>query len=99
MYQGDNSVCDKIFCKGLDRVFVPKLFGSQRAIAEFLEVNIPSNIQLTDTPCRSRIYEIICPYYLSPCGNASKQALPSSVCPSDCKTVQKECSLQWDVLD
>ena len=85
--------------KGRDYVFVVNQYISQRNIAQILEGHIPSTVQLTERPCRNKLYQIVCYYYLSPCGSQELQTSPSSVCPEDCSAIEEECSLDWSVLE
>ena len=94
-YSESMKVCDDIFRVGVDYVFVPRIHdtqSSQEAISKFLSLEV---LQLQNSSCRDNILQIICHYYLSPCGTKS---FPYSICPEDCNAVQKKCSVEWKAV-
>ena len=96
-YSESMKVCDDIFTVGVDYVFVPRIHGihsTQEAISKFLSLTA---LQLQSSNCRNHVLQIICNYYLSPCGTKSFQVSPYSICPKDCNAVQKNCSVEWNV--
>ena len=95
-YKDDNSICDDVYEVSVDYVFVPTRFGSQQNIAMILEGNIPSSLQLGELECRDHLYQIICHYYLSPCGFETP---PTSISPNDCNMIQELCLREWNVLE
>jgi hypothetical protein len=99
VYEGGNSVCDGVHRQDIDYVFVPKQYETQTSVAQILQGHIPSTIQLTERHCRDKLYQIICRYYLSPCGTKDLKISPTSLCPSDCQAIQEECTLDWSVVE
>ena len=97
-YIGDVEVCEGVLSADIDYVFIPKIHGSQKNISNFLKQNILTSLisSSDDDVCRNKLYQIICKYYLSPCGTTSSQLPPHSVCPEDCSTVQMECPSAWE---
>ena len=96
-YNESMKVCDDIFTVGVDHVFVPRIHGAhstQENISNFLNLTA---LQLQSSNCRNHVLQIICNYYLSPCGNKSFQVSPYSICPEDCNAVQKKCSVEWQI--
>ena len=90
-------MCDGVYTRATDYVFIAKTHGSQTNISSFLEENILTFIPLNDgNTCRDQVYQIICNYYLSPCGTVSSPLPPSSICPEDCSAVQTECPAEWE---
>ena len=91
-------VCDDIFTVGVDYVFIPRIHGahsSQEAISDFLSSAV---LDLQNSNCRHHILQIICNYYLSPCGTESHQVSPYSICSEDCNAVQNKCSVEWKAV-
>ena len=74
----------------MDYVFVPAIYSTQESISVLL-----SKVLRRSSNCRDRIEQIICNYYLSPCGNKSSQVSPYSICPEDCNAVQMNCDEEW----
>ena len=98
IYKGGIEICDGVFTKEEDYVFIAATHGSQINISKLLEENVLKTLisRNDGIMCRDRIYQIICNYYLSPCGNVSSQLLPYSVCPEDSSAVQMECPAAWE---
>ena len=100
-YSGDIEVCNGVYTPLRDFVFVSISFGTQNIISWFLEQKIPSYLgsssPIHDTPCYTKIRELICKYYLSPCGNKTVQYPPYSICPDDCLAVQLDCPYEWEL--
>ena len=95
LYSENMKVCDDVFTVGVDYVFVPRIHGahsSQEAISTILSLAV---LELQNSNCHSHILQIICKYYLSPCGTKS---FPYSICPEDCNAVQKKCSVEWKAV-
>ena len=87
-------MCDDVLREKMDNVFISAIHGTQQNISAFLEENV-FTILLSRSDgalCHAQINQIICKYYLSPCGNAS---FPSSICPEDCSAVQMKCPVAW----
>ena len=94
-YKGGIEACNGVYTEAIDYVFIANTHRSQENISTFLKENILTFIPLHDM-CRDLVYQIICKFYLSPCGAVSAQLPPSSICPEDCSAVQKECPAAWD---
>ena len=90
-------MCNDVLSAGVDYVFISKSYGSQENISQFLEFNTPYSL-LTDDYCRKQVYQIICNYYLSPCGSNGSELPPSSICPEECSVVENACPLEWDAM-
>ena len=90
-------MCNDVLSAGVDYVFISKSYGSQENISQFLEFNTPHSL-LTDGYCRKQVYQIICNYYLSPCGSEGSELSPSSICPEECAVVENACPLEWDAM-
>ena len=88
-------MCDGVFTSGVDYVFIAATHGSQKNISTFLEQNVLLGL-VDGINCRDHVYQIICKYYMSPCGNASFQLPPSSICPEHCSAVKMECPVVWE---
>ena len=98
-YKGGIEVCDGVFTEEVDYVFIAATHGSQKYISIFLEENDLTTLLTRnndDSTCRDQVSQIICKYYLSPCGTASSQTLPTSVCPEDCYAVKMKCPIAWN---
>lgn len=93
-YKGDLGICDNIFTVEVDYVFVSRLYDTQEYIYEFLKENIERVLKLQSSYCRDKLYQIICNYYLSPCGTESS---PYSICHEDCSAVEMECPEAWEI--
>ena len=91
-------MCDGVLTEDIDKVFIAAIHGSQKNVSNFLEQNVLTALILDNggNICRDKIYRIICKYYLSPCGIASSQLPPYSICPEDCSAVQTECPAAWE---
>ena len=97
-YSGSMKVCDDIFTVGVDYVFIPRIHGAhstQEAISNILNLAVS---KLQNSNCRDHILQIICNYYLSPCGTNSSQVPPYSICPDDCSAVENECPVEWNAV-
>ena len=94
-YKGGIDVCDSVFTKDVDYVFIASTHGSQKNISTFLEQNVPSALILKNGGnfCLDHLHRIICNYYLSPCG---AEIPPYSICPQECSAVQMECPVSWE---
>ena len=90
-------MCDGVFTEE-DYVFIATTHGSQKNISTFLDKNVLTTLITRNDgiSCRDQIYQIICKYYLSPCGTVSSQILPSSICPEDCYAVKMKCPAAWE---
>ena len=79
-------------------MFIAATHGSQKNISTFLEENVLTSLISANDGiiCRNQIYQIICKYYLSPCGSVPVYTPPSSICPEDCSAVQRECPAAWE---
>ena len=92
-------MCNGVYRPLEDYVFVSISFGTQESVSEFLEREIPSylesNSPIHGTPCYNKIRELICKYYLSPCGTETVQYPPYSICHDDCLAVQIDCPDEW----
>ena len=93
-------MCNGVYTEGIDYVFIAKTHGSQKNISTFLEENFLSTfISLNDgnnIMCHDQVYQIICKYYLTPCGTVSSQLPPYSICPEDCSAIEMECPSTWE---
>ena len=94
-YSESMKVCDDIFTAGVDYVFVPRIHGTQSTQDDISKILSLTALQLQNSNCRDRILQIICNYYLNPCGTNSSQVPPYSICPEDCSAVENECPVEW----
>ena len=95
-YRGGVEVCNDVL-SDVDYVFITKSHGSQENISHFLETNIPHSL-LTDDNCRELVFQLICNYYLIPCGSEGSELPPSSICREECSMVESTCPSAWDTL-
>ena len=95
-YRGGVEVCDDVL-SDVGYVFITKSHGSQENISHFLETNIPHSL-LTDDNCRELVFQLICHYYLIPCGSEGSELPPSSICHEECSMVENTCPTAWQVL-
>ena len=96
-------MCNSIFQVDVDYVFVLKQHVSQKLVSEILNNSIPTSLKPNFHSglsfCLEGIFRILCNYYLSPCGNATFQIYPSSVCPDECSFIENECPEEWNTLE
>ena len=101
LYAGNCTVCNVVFMEGLDHVFITAVHGSQNTISSILDDMIPPflkrNADVDGDNCYENILRVICNYYMSPCVNDSFQLVPTSICPDDCSTVERDCPTGWRV--
>ena len=99
-YEGLDRYCNQVFREGKDNIFLSSMLGTQQDISLLLNEYIPNTLtstaQLDPQFCYEYVIEIICKYYMSPCGNESVKSLPQSICPEDCLDVQKYCPTTWE---
>ena len=95
-YKGGVEVCNDVL-SDVDYVFITKSHGSQENISHFLETNIPHSL-LTDDNCREMMFQLICHYYLIPCGSEGSELPPSSICREECSMVESTCPSAWQAL-
>ena len=99
-YIGNSTLCNNVFSKNTDYVFISSIHGSQQNISNFLDKQI-SSLQLYSRVdshfCYENLIQVLCKYYMSPCGTEFFQHLPTSICPKDCKTVMKDCPTLWEL--
>ena len=97
-YSGHVDICNDIFTVGSDYVFVTRTHGSQKNISRLFNQDILTTLlSQSSSNCHYQIVEVICNYFLSPCGTESSQVLPHSICPEDCSAVQMECP-EWEAV-
>lgn len=89
-------VCKDIFTVGVDYVFIPRINGTHSSQETISDILTSTAQRLQSYKCRDQILQIICNYYLSPCGIEYKSS-PYSICPEDCNAVQKECPVEWKI--
>ena len=83
----------------MDYVFTSAIHGSQQNVSNFLDermysLEIYSN---ADGPsCYENVIQVLCNYFMSPCGTEFSQRLPASVCPEDCTFVKSNCPKLWE---
>ena len=95
-YRGGIEICNDVL-SDMDYVFITKSHGSQENISHFLETNIP-HFLLTDDNCRELVFQLICHYYLIPCGSEGSELPPSSICREECSMVESTCPSAWEAL-
>ena len=91
-------MCDGVFREEIDNVFIAATHGTQQNISTFLEENVLTTLisRSDGALCHAQIYQIICKYYLSPCGTVSSPLPPSSICSEHCSAVKEECPAAWE---
>lgn len=101
-YSGDVGICNEMFTVGTDYVFIPRAYGSQKNVSRLYNQDILTTLlsysSQGSSNCHDQILEVICNYFLSPCGTESSQLPPHSICPEDCSAVQIECSSEWEAV-
>ena len=99
---GFDKHCSRVFQVGKDHVFISTKLESQRDISLILNEHIPKTLRSTSLVdndfCYDNVIEIICKYYMSPCGNESSKQLPRSICLEDCFTVERDCPTTWKTV-
>ena len=93
-------MCDTVFRRNIDYVFVAAVHGNQSNVSIFLEealALVHKSYTDTNAPmCYERILKMMCKYYMAPCGKESSLTLPVSVCPEECSEVKRDCPTLWD---
>ena len=94
-YRGNVKICND-YLSDEDYVFITKSHGSQDNISHFIKNNIPHFFLTGD--CRELMLQLICHYYLIPCGSEGSKLPPSSICHEECSMVESTCPTAWEAL-
>lgn len=100
-YRGHVDICNDIFTVGVDYVFITRTHGPQKNISRLFNQDILTTLlsqnSYGSSNCHYQIAEVICNYFLSPCGTESSRVPPHSICPEYCSAVQMECP-EWEAV-
>ena len=101
MYTSQTDVCEGVVRLDIDYVYARSRLGTQSTIARMLNENVKSLESIIgdeDRNCLKIVYRALCHFYLPHCGNASNLTPPTSICPEECKMVQKDCAKTWSTV-
>ena len=99
-YAGLASPCNSVFRAGVDYVYIPytRTYGDQRRLSIYMN---DSQLSVTFIPeqCREVTIQLLCNYYLIPCGNSSVFQPPVSACSEQCLHLRNDlCPNEWELV-
>ena len=96
-YPDDNpTVCDNVYEPGIDYVYVPytRSGGKYGTLIGDMAQFGPLFFQSLAT-CDLPVDQLLCHYYLPPCGNVTHYEPPTAVCPEVCTIFVEQCPNEW----
>ena len=97
--QARQSPCDDVFESGVDYVYISHSRFRGR-FSRFMDNIIKFGPQLLANleNCYDIARQVICHFYLPPCGNSTHFEPPTSVCSDTCYQLRDLCPTEWDVI-
>ena len=90
------TMCDNVYEPGVDFVYVPYTRSGGKysdLIKDMSQFALLLNQPLAT--CDLPVDQLLCHYYLPPCGNVTHYEPPTAVCPEVCNIFVEQCPNEW----
>ena len=98
---GNGIPCDSVYESGTDYVYIKYSSESLQPLNVIggVEDVLQKESSSDDFYCMNSIIQMICHYYLPPCGNSTHFEPPTFVCSDVCHLLSQMCPTQWGAFE
>ena len=90
--------CDAFYTPGVDHIYVSyqRLGGDFDRYINVIEQSASLFLAVFQDECRDPAIQVLCHFFLPPCGNSTVFEPPTSVCKEACNYLREICPSEWE---